>query len=95
MLKEIDSINVQILNMKKHLSSIVGEYKFDSVQAFSKELNVSKREYFDYQAARTEWEKICGGKLEDSVSIRQRDEMAEKKALVSGKGKDQEAEHER
>lgn len=78
--QEIDSINVQISNMKKHLSSIVREYKFDSVQAFSKELNASKREYFDYQAARTEWEKICGGKLKDSVSIR--DRLRQKEQIV-------------
>lgn len=52
----------QISNMKKRLSSIVREYKFDSVQAFYKEFNAAKKEYFDYQAARAEWEKIYGEK---------------------------------
>ena len=42
--QEIDSIDNQIANMKKRLSSIVREYKFDSVQAFYKELNAAKRE---------------------------------------------------
>ena len=55
--------------MKKRLSSIVREYKFDSVQAFYKEFNAAKKEYFDYQAARTEWEKIYGEKAVDSMSI--------------------------
>lgn len=52
--QEIDRVDKQTSNMKKHLSSIVREYKFDSVQAFNNELNASKREYFDYQAARAE-----------------------------------------
>lgn len=70
--QEIDSIDVQILNMKKRLSSIVREYKYDSVQAFYKEFNAAKKEYFDYQAARTEWKKTYGDKAEDSMSIRDR-----------------------
>ena len=43
--QEIDSINNQISNMKKRLSSIVQENKFDSVQAFYKEFNAAKKEY--------------------------------------------------
>ena len=62
----------QISNMKKRLSSIVREYKFDSVQAFYKEFNVTKKEYFDYQAARAEWEKIYGEKTTEPMSIRDR-----------------------
>ena len=58
--QEIDSMDNQISNMKKRLSSIVREYKFDSVQAFYKEFNVAKKEYFDYQVACTEWEKTNG-----------------------------------
>jgi hypothetical protein len=76
--QEIDSIDNQISNMKKRLSSIVREYKFDSVQAFYKEFNVAKKEYFDYQAARTEWEKIYGEKAVDSMSIRDRLRQKEK-----------------
>ena len=70
--QEIDSIDVQISNMKKRLSSIVNEYKFDSVQAFYKEFNAAKNEYLDYQADCAEWEKIYGEKAADSMSIRDR-----------------------
>jgi hypothetical protein len=41
--QEIDSLDFQISNMKKRLSSIVKECHFDSVQAFNKELNAAKR----------------------------------------------------
>lgn len=78
--QEIDSIDNQISNMKKRLSSIVREYKFDSVQAFYKEFNVAKKEYFDYQAACTEWEKTYGGKTEDFISIR--DRLRQKEQIV-------------
>ena len=79
-LKEIDSIDVQISNMKKRLSSIVKEYKFDSVQAFSKELNASKGEYFTYKAARAEWDKIYGDKETVPTSIIER--LRQKEQIV-------------
>jgi len=41
--QEIDSLDNQISNMKKRLSSILKEYHYDSVQAFYKELNAAKR----------------------------------------------------
>lgn len=78
--QEIDNIGVQILNMKKRLSSIVREYKFDSVQVFYKEFNVAKKEYFDYQAACAEWEKTCGNKAGNSMSIRNR--LKQKEQIV-------------
>jgi len=78
--QEIDSIDNQISNMKKRLSSIVRKYKFDSVQAFYKEFNAVKKEYFDYQAARAEWEKIYGDKAADSMSIR--DRLRQKEQIV-------------
>ncbi len=78
--QEIDSMDNQISNMKKRLSSIVREYKFDSVQAFYKEFNVAKKEYFDYQAACTEWEKTYGDKAKDSISIR--DRLRQKEQIV-------------
>ena len=78
--QEIDSIDNQISNMKKRLSSIVREYKFDSVQAFYKEFNAVKKEYLDYQAARAEWEKIYGDKVSDSMSIR--DRIRQKEQIV-------------
>lgn len=78
--QEIDRTDKQISNMKKHLSSIVREYKFDSVQAFYKEFNVAKKEYFDYQAACTEWEKTYGDKANDSISIR--DRLRQKEQIV-------------
>ena len=76
--QEIDSIDNQISNMKKRLSSIVKEYKFDFVQAFNKELNAAKKEYLEYQAARAEYEKIYGEKAADTMSIRDRLRQKEK-----------------
>ena len=70
--QEIDSIDNQIFNMKKRLSSIVKEYKFDSVQAFYKELNAAKKEYLEYQADRAEDDKIYGDKATNTLSIRDR-----------------------
>lgn len=67
--------------MKKRLSSIVKEYHFDSVQAFYKELNVAKKEYFDYKVACAEWEKTYGEKAADSVSIR--DRLRQKEQIVN------------
>jgi len=78
--QEIDSIDNQISNMKKWLSSIVREYKFHSVQAFYKEFNAARKEYLDYQAARAEWEKIYGEKAVDSMSIR--DRLRQKEQIV-------------
>ena len=72
MQQEIDGIDAQISNMKKRLSSIVKEYKFDSVQAFYKEFKAAKGEYLDYKAARAEWEKTYGEKVADTMSIRDR-----------------------
>ena len=76
--QEINSIDNQISNMKKRLSSIVRKYKFDSVQAFYKELNAAKKEYLDYQVARAEYEKIYGEKAADTMSIRDRLRQKEK-----------------
>ena len=70
--QEIDSIDNQITNMKKRLSSIVKEYNFDSVQAFNKELNAAKSENLEYQAARAEYDKIYGEKVNDIMSIKER-----------------------
>ena len=78
--QEIDSIDNQISDMKKRLSSIVREYKFDSVQAFYKELNAVKSENLEYQAARAKHEKIYGEKAVDSMSIR--DRIRQKKQIV-------------
>ena len=58
--------------MKKRLSSIVREYKFDSVQAFYKEFDAAKKENLEYQVACAEYEKIYGEKAADSVSVRDR-----------------------
>lgn len=66
--------------MKNRLSSIVKEYKFDSVQAFYKEFNVARKEDIDYQAARAEWEKTYGEKMADTMSIR--DRLRQKKQIV-------------
>lgn len=84
--QEIDSIDIQISNMKKQFSSIVKEYKFDSVQAFYKEFNAAKREYLDYKAACLEYEKIYGNKVMDTMCVR--DRLRQKAQMV----KDREAE---
>jgi hypothetical protein len=70
--QEIGSLDIQISNMKKSLSSIVREYHFDSVQAFYKELHAAKKENQDYEAACAEYEKIYGEKVMDTRSIRER-----------------------
>ena len=70
--REIDEVSDQILNMKKRLSSIVKEYRFDSVQVFYKELDAAKKEYLDYGAAIADWEKTYGEKAADPMSIRNR-----------------------
>ena len=78
----------QISNMKKRLSSIVRECKFNSVQAFYKEFNAAKKEYFDYQAACAEWEKTYGEKSVDSMSIRDRLRQKEQAVKIREAGRD-------
>ena len=78
--QEIDSIDKQIANMKKRLSSIVREYKFDSVQAFYKELNAVEKENRDYKSARAKYEKFYGEKAVDSMSIK--DKLRQKEQIV-------------
>ena len=78
--QEIDGIDIQISNMKKRLSSIVKEYKFDSVQAFYKEFKAAKREYLEYKAVRAEWEKTYGGKVTNPKSIRE--QLRQKEQMV-------------
>lgn len=84
--QEIDSIDNQISNMKKRLSSIVREYKFDSVQAFYKEFNASKSEYLDYKATCAKWKKIYSEKTKDSMSLK--DRLRQKEQIVKEKVKD-------
>ena len=86
--QEIDSIDKQIANMKKRLSAIVKEYKFDSVQAFYKELNAAKKEYLDYQAACVEYEQACGNKVPDTMSIRDRLRQKEQAVKIREAGRD-------
>ena len=78
--QEIDSIDKQISNMKKRLSSIVKEYKFDSVQAFYKEFHAAEREYLDYEAASAEWEKAYGDIGRKPTSMKER--LRQKQQLV-------------
>ena len=78
--QEIDSIDKQIANMKKRLSAIVKEYKFDTVQAFYKEFNASKSENLEYQAACVEYEKIYEEKVANSMSIREK--LRQKEQIV-------------
>ncbi|MEY8327072.1 MobA/MobL family protein [Lachnospiraceae bacterium 54-11] len=78
--QEIDGIDIQISNMKKRLSYIVEEYKFDSVQTFYKEFEAAKSEYLDYKAALAEWEKTNGDKVTNPMSIRER--LRQKEQMV-------------
>ncbi len=78
--QEIDSLDIQIFNMKRRLSFIVKEYKFDSVQAFYKEFNVAKEEYLDYKADCAEWEKTYGDKVAYPMSIK--DRLRQKEQIV-------------
>ena len=78
--QEIDSIDNQISNIKKRIPSIVREYKFDSVQAFYKELYVAKKENSDYKTTHAEWEKTYGNKVVDSMSVR--DRLRQKEQIV-------------
>ena len=59
--------HIKIMLKDNLLSAIVKEYKFDSVQAFYKELNAAEKGDRDYKAARTEWEKIYGDKEQESA----------------------------
>ena len=78
--QEIDGIEIQISNMKKRLSSIVKEYKFDSVQTFYKEFKAAKSEYLEYKAACAEWEKTYGEKVTNPMSII--DRLRQKEQIV-------------
>ena len=69
----------------KRLSSIVREYKFDSVQAFYNELNAAKKDKLEYQAACAEYEKIHGDNAIDSASIR--DRLRQKEQIVKEREK--------
>lgn len=64
-------LDFQIDNMKKRLSSIVKEHHFDSVQAFYKELNVTKKENQDYESACVEYEKTYGEEAVNTRSVRE------------------------
>ena len=72
--------HIKIILKDNLLSAIVKEYKFDSVQAFYKELNAAEKGDRDYKAARTEWEKIYGDKTADSMGIR--DGLRQKEQIV-------------
>ncbi len=52
------------------------EYKFDSVQAFYKEFQGARSD----NAARLEWEKTYGDKMEDTTGIR--DRLRQKEQIV-------------
>ncbi len=76
-------LDFQIDNMKKRLSSIVKEHHFDSVQAFYKELNVTKKENQDYESAWVEYEKTYGEEAVNTRSVRER--IQQKEQIVKDK----------
>ena len=89
--QEIDSLDIQISNMKKRLSSIVKEHHFDSVQAFYKALNAAKKENHNYEAACAEYEKIHGEKVVDTKSIRDRLKQKEQRVKEREAGREHRA----
>jgi len=72
--------HIKIILKDNLLSAIVKEYKFDSVQAFYKELKAARRGYLDYQAERSKYEKTYGEKAADSMSVR--DRLRQKEQIV-------------
>ena len=78
--QELSEIDIQISKMKKRLSSIVKEYKFDSVQTFYKEFKAAKSEYLEYKAACAEWEKTYEEKVTNPMSII--DRLRQKEQIV-------------
>ena len=67
-----DAFDKQISNMKKRLSAIVKEYKFDFVQAFYKELNAAEKEQIvkEREAGRdSQARKIKGRGSKEGVEI--------------------------
>ena len=69
------------------------EYKFDSVQIFNEELNASKCENLEYQAARAEYEKIYGSKVADTMSIKDRLRQKEQVVKIREAGRDDQTRH--
>lgn len=69
------------------------EYKFDTVQAFYKELNAAEKENRDYKSARAKYEKIYGENAVDSMSIRNK--LRQKEQIVKEReaGRDNQAKH--
>lgn len=51
-------------------------------------MNVAKREYLEYQAARAEYEKIYGEKVADSMSVRDRIRQKEQMVKEREAGRD-------
>lgn len=68
------------VSMKRTRQYTGGKEDIVSVQTFYKEFNASKREYFDYQAARAEWEKNYGGKVVNFRRVRNR--LRQKEQIV-------------
>ena len=85
--QEIEGIDIQISNMKKRLSSIVKEYKFDSIQVFYKEFKAAKSGYLEYKAACAEWEKTYGEKVTNPKSIREQLRQKEQRVKEREAGK--------
>lgn len=67
------------------------EHYFDSVQAFYKELNTAKKENHNYEAACAEYEKICGEKVVDTKSIRDRLKQKEQRVKEREAGREHRA----
>lgn len=68
--EQMEQIQTQITNMKRYLPTIVQGYGYKNMKEFLAEYKISKAEYGDYRKAVTEWEKLTGEKVDDSLAAK-------------------------
>ena len=68
--EQMEQLQTQIANMKRYLPTIVQGYGYKNVKEFLAEYKASKAEYGDYRKVVTEWEKMNGEKMDDSLKAK-------------------------
>lgn len=68
--EQMEQLQKQIENMKRYLPTIVQGYGYKNVKEFLAEYKASKAEYGDYRKVVTEWEKMNGEKMDDSLKAK-------------------------
>lgn len=68
--EQMEQLQKQIENMKRYLPTIVQGYGYKNVKEFLAEYKASKAEYGDYRKVVTEWEKMTGEKMDDSLKAK-------------------------